>query len=444
MNYRLLYILLLPLLLIGCSGDDDTTTTHIRRTIMVYFNAENNLYSAATTDLNELVTGSDKLASDCNLLVYFDVMSNPVIYKIAKGKKEVLKTFDPDIDSSDPDNMLSVFQTMIALSPSDEYATVFWGHGDGPIIANGTNSLDLDIADNEANSYGADYNSNNENKSSNATWIDIPQLASVMKQLPKQEFIFFDACCMQSVEVAYELRNCTKYLIGATCETPSFGAPYSTTTRLFGISDAETAAKAILDDYQNNSTWKIWQEDYKINNVCMSVIKTENIEELLTATSNALQTISGTTPLELTTIFNSDEHDATSCIYYFKTNGYRYGYPILYDMNDVMLHNLTAENYSVWRNAFDKVVIYHPNTGDIRDTGNCDWFGGDSYSTFGKNLPTMSIKNFRSFYLSDETYGGVSFFMPRSEYASQTYPNMNTRMYDYEWCQKVGWKDLGW
>jgi hypothetical protein len=54
----------------------------------------------------------------------------------------------------------------------------------------------------------------------------------------------------------------------------------------------------------------------------------------------------------------------------------------------------------------------------------------------------MSTQNFRSFYLSDKTFGGVSMFFPMKIYTY--YTNMNTRMYDYEWCREVGWKDLGW
>lgn len=445
-NYRyILYLLLSLLVMTGCSKDDGTAEdARTRRTIMVYFNAENNLYEAASEDLKEIVTGSRNLPSDCNLLVFYDVLTKPVIYSVKNGEKVAVKTYETDIDASDADNMLSVFQTMIALSPSDEYATVFWGHGDGPVIENGTssaNSLDVDFTEsssNEPNSYGADYNSNSASRSTGVTWIDLPVLANVMKQLPKQEFIFFDACCMQSIEVAYELRNCTKYFIAAPCETPSFGAPYETTTKYLGYADAEAASKAIVNDYQsNNNQWENWRTNYKINNVCMSVIKTADIENLLTITKEALNTISGSKPLEVTTNFTKDEHDATSCIYYFKTGSSRYGRPILYDMNDVMLHNLSETEYSKWRDAFDKVVIHHPNTGDIRDTGCCDWYGGDLQLDM-----IMSTQNFRSFYLSNETFGGVSMFFPKNEY--KFYTNMNTRMYDYEWCREVGWKDLGW
>lgn len=436
-------LLLLSLLVIGCSKDDSSGNDHTRRTIMVYFNAENNLYSMAEEDLKEIVEGSKNLTQDCNLLVYFDFIDEnndpniPTIYSVKKGTMEKVKVYKSQ-DSSDPDVMLQVFRDMMSISPANEYATVFWGHGDGPIIANSSNGLEVSFEENEPDSYGADYNTNKLSDRSKVTWIDIPVLAKVMKQLPKQEFIFFDACCMQSIEVAYELRKCANYIIGATCETPSFGAPYETTTKFFGYADAEAASKAIVNDYQsNNNYWEYWRKNYKINNVCMSVIKTDDIENLLTVTKEALNTISGSKPLEVATTFPKDEHEATSCIYYFKTSGNRYGKPILYDMNDVMLHNLSETEYERWRDAFDKVVIHHPNTGDIRDTGCCDWYGGDIKSDM-----TISTQNFRDFYLSDKTFGGVSMFFPKNEY--KFYTNMNTRMYDYEWCREVEWKDLGW
>ena len=431
----------------SCGNDDDgsSPTSGTRRTIMVYFNAENNLYAAAAADLLEMVDGSKYLASDCNLLVYFDFIDEknnpniPTIYSLKNGNVVKVKEYSSQ-DSSNPDVMLQVFRDMMSISPANEYATVFWGHGDGPIIANSSNGLDVSFEENEPDSYGADYNSNNLNDWSKETLIDIPVLASVMKKLPKQKFIFFDACCMQSIEVAYELRKCADYIIGATCETPSFGAPYETTTKYLGYADAEAASKAIVNDYQsNNNTWEYWRTNYKINNVCMSVIKTADIENLMTATKEALKTISYSQALEVATTFPKDEYDATSCIYYFKTGSSRYGRPILYDMNDVMLHNLSETEYSKWRTAFDKVVIHHPNTGDIRDTGYCDWYGGDLQSDM-----IITTQNFRSFYLSDKTFGGVSMFFPLKKYAQYNHSNMNTRMYDYEWCREVGWKDLGW
>ena len=43
----------------------------------------------------------------------------------------------------------------------------------------------------------------------------------------KMEYILFDDCYMSTIEVAYDLRNVTDYLIGSTCEIMAYGMPYS-------------------------------------------------------------------------------------------------------------------------------------------------------------------------------------------------------------------------
>lgn len=42
----------------------------------------------------------------------------------------------------------------------------------------------------------------------------------------KMEYILFDDCYMSTVEVAYELKKATNYLIGSTCEIMRYGMPY--------------------------------------------------------------------------------------------------------------------------------------------------------------------------------------------------------------------------
>lgn len=42
------------------------------------------------------------------------------------------------------------------------------------------------------------------------------------------EYILFDDCYMSSLEVAYELRHVTNYMIACPTEVMVFGMPYST------------------------------------------------------------------------------------------------------------------------------------------------------------------------------------------------------------------------
>lgn len=65
---------------------------------------------------------------------------------------------------------------------------------------------------------------------SGANKFDITTLASAIQTTGKKfEYILFDACFMGNVEAAYELRNCTKYIIGSACEIMGNGFPYTKT-----------------------------------------------------------------------------------------------------------------------------------------------------------------------------------------------------------------------
>lgn len=65
---------------------------------------------------------------------------------------------------------------------------------------------------------------------SGANKFDITTLASAIQATGKKfEYILFDACFMGNVEAAYELRNCTKYIIGSACEIMGNGFPYTKT-----------------------------------------------------------------------------------------------------------------------------------------------------------------------------------------------------------------------
>lgn len=66
----------------------------------------------------------------------------------------------------------------------------------------------------------------------------------------KMEYILFDDCYMSSVEVAYELKNVTKYLIGSTSEMMAYGMPYSTIGKsLFGDPDYQAVCDSFYSFY---------------------------------------------------------------------------------------------------------------------------------------------------------------------------------------------------
>ena len=76
--------------------------------------------------------------------------------------------------------------------------------------------------------------------------MNISDLREALSVAPHLDFILFDACFMQSVEVLYELKEYANYIIGSPTEIPAPGAPYqkvvpamlSNTTTAVGIGKA--------------------------------------------------------------------------------------------------------------------------------------------------------------------------------------------------------------
>ena len=95
--------------------------------------------------------------------------------------------------------------------PSKHYGLVLWSHASGWIP--------------KRKAFGID-NNKNSNYSNSGTELEIPALRGILEQLPHLDFILSDACLMQTVEVAHELRQVTDYLIGSPSEIPGEGAPY--------------------------------------------------------------------------------------------------------------------------------------------------------------------------------------------------------------------------
>lgn len=80
---------------------------------------------------------------------------------------------------------------------------------------------------------------------------DIKSLASgIANAGMKMEYILFDDCYMPSIEVAYELKDVTKYLIGSTSEMMAYGMPYATIGEyLLGNPDYQSVCEGFYNFY---------------------------------------------------------------------------------------------------------------------------------------------------------------------------------------------------
>ncbi|MCD8184836.1 MAG: clostripain-related cysteine peptidase [Bacteroides sp.] len=158
--------------------------------------------------------------SQYNLLVYVDWNNSaPALYlltKNAKGEveKQVIKKYDEQA-STDPSVLQEVMTRAFTGYPAESYGLVLWSHGEGWIPS------PLPVARKISTRWIGQDTTND------TTYLNIADIASVLSGFPHLDFILIDACFGQSIELAYELRNYTDYIIGSPTEIPGPGADYT-------------------------------------------------------------------------------------------------------------------------------------------------------------------------------------------------------------------------
>ena len=223
------------------------------RTVLIYFAADNDLAPFALEDIDELKEGVIVygLPSDEHLLMYVDIGGtaslSELTYQNGKAVEKVIKTY-PTRNSAGLAETQEVFQDVFN-NPAYEaasYGLVYWSHCDGwiPYPVPTTRWIGIDTGGYADNC------------------MNLSEFKEVLQtSAPHFDFILFDACFMQSIEVAYELRNFTDYYICSPTETPGPGAPYDAILPyMFQPGASPELAEAYFDVYngmynQGGSEW---------------------------------------------------------------------------------------------------------------------------------------------------------------------------------------------
>lgn len=371
------------------------------RTVLVYMAAENSLSGGNfhQQDIDEMLLAGTDIPGNSRLLVYLDDTSLPRILSIERqgGRRPVIKvlhSFTAEHNSGDPETLRLVMEWMSANSPSQSYGLVFWSHGDAWLPAKAPQrSICID---NERNGY-----------SNSGAKMDIDAVAEVLAAFPRLEFIMFDACFMQAVEVAYELRRVARYVIASPAEIPNPGAPYERMVKPFF--SIPFNAEAVVDEYYrfyNDSVMSVFGNGPDRYGVSLSAIHCDYLDDLAAMTA------------EMVVKYASRESDAD-------LKGVQRYYPIssksrpeFHDMNGYMLRLITDEaDYDRWKSVFDRAVPYAKST--------AWWYSNDA----------------RMQYVDLERYGGVSCYVPQN---AGIYSALNGKFASTAWYAAAGWSRVGW
>lgn len=240
----------------------EPSVTKKHRTVIEYMVADNNLYRFAEDDINEMEAAWDDNL-DGHLVVYLhpvasggaDFDPTPRLLLISRDQtgtinSRILKTYSREQDPSDAAAMGRVVADAMALAPADNYALVFWSHGSGWIpkgmgqplksAVPATVPASADYAPSKlfgvgmcaepsdpqlAQDVAIGYSFGQSNSHGNSE-MEIDAMARALPAGTVFDFILFDACHMACVEVAWELKDRTQYLIASVAETLAEGFPY--------------------------------------------------------------------------------------------------------------------------------------------------------------------------------------------------------------------------
>lgn len=405
------YILLLlasACSLSSCHKDDDDGDTS-SRALLMYMVAENSLARFADEDINEILAGASKIPNKDVILLYFDGLDKPAIYKITnQTKASKLSDLTPVYSySEDPNSCsketLSGFMTYAKKNISaDSYAMIFWSHGSGWIPSTYYGDTKK-FAPRKA--FGVDNGKNigKGDEANEGNQLCISDLHSVLQSWgQKFDYIMFDCCFMQCIEVSYELRDVTKYFIASPAEIPAPGNNY--TVSMSAFFNKTDYYKAIPEAYYN-----VYVSNLNYG-VLISTVDCSYLDQLAAQTKSVVAA-------------HKDDILAMSyddVLHYFLYDRYRSKicHPHFYDMNAVFKKALPESEYATWKKAFDKAVPYAYAT----DT----W-----YSEYPKcNLP-----------VDKNQFGGVTMFIPLDKYKTDGYASSNALFLDAfsstQWAKAV-------
>lgn len=235
------------LIILLCSCDKKEEPTFIaKRTLLVYMVATNSMSGQDNTDISEMKNAlANDAKGDCRLLIYRVAYNqSPQLLELRNSGNTVattiLKTYTSEPSESVTKHRFSqVVADAQTLAPASDYGLVLWSHAAG-----WANSLPKSVGI-KPRYFGID----------NGVTMSVDSLAEAIPA-GLFSFIYSDACYMGGIEVAYQLRNKTRYFVGSPAEIPYDGMPYDVTIPMFFEDNVNLPAVCdkVYEYYKNSSS----------------------------------------------------------------------------------------------------------------------------------------------------------------------------------------------
>lgn len=256
--------MMLPWLLSACLQEEaDNIPAKASRTLLFYMAGDNTLGDETQDKIDALAEAWNVTGERNRLLVYQDRGGEyvPCLLEIktgadGKGMAEVLEEYT-DENSASTSVFARVLNDMVRICPSDDYGLIVFSHATG-WLPEGTYLQPYSVA------------------VDGTTEFDLLDFARIIPD-GQFRFIAFESCLMGGVEVAYELKNKTKYVLASCAEilSPGFTPVYGKMLQCFykGTPELSEFAKSYYEYYNQ-------LEDEAARSATISVISTAGLTPL--------------------------------------------------------------------------------------------------------------------------------------------------------------------
>lgn len=267
-SFILLLALICIFLVAACSDDNSPEDPSTDRTVLVFMpwtGNSGNLLSFFKTNIADMKAALEEnkgLGSNNRVVVFLaESQTSSRMFELTvengKCKEKNIKSYS-NLDVTKSAGITVVLHDAAEQAPARRYAMIVGGHGVGWLrAATFVNSAKMHRLMKDQTADGQPLTRFFGGYTA-GTMIDIADFAQGIADAGmKMEYILFDDCYMSNVEVAYDLRNATDYLIACPAEMMNYGMPYRDIfAPLLAVSPDYTSVCTKLVDFYNSYTYQ--------------------------------------------------------------------------------------------------------------------------------------------------------------------------------------------
>jgi len=367
--YKPFLALLITLFLFGACDSEfkqEPDQNGYKRTLIVYIGRDNNLSDPGEDKISSIVKGWN--GQNGNLIIYQDSTGgNPGLMEVYRengtNKIKTIQEYQEQ-NSASPLVFNKILTDALNLYPADSYGLIVFSHATGWLPKSTINSPRSIIKDQD----------------------DEMDLVDFAAAIPSGyfNFIVFEACFTAGIEVAYELRNKTDYIIGSSAEiiSPGYKEIYASSLNyLF-------KKEALLKPFANDIFHLISTNDTYYKSGTISLIETTGLNDL----ANYIK-------------INIDENKIPEVLVSDVQRFNRSRSGLFFDFEDYFSRILTSSSLSLFKNLLDDCVIY-------------------------KNATPSFLLNWNGFEI--EKHSGLTTYIPQ-----QSFPYLNEEYKKLAWYKAV-------